>query len=232
MSRLVSEIVGWRLYFLHRGNLCSPMVGDLTPVLPHEKAICLHENHEPPADDCACGFRVGDNTAALRPAAEAMLTPMSMLPVHARLAMEHKRDESAEYGWPMTVLSRWDFPTPALVRVTGYGARPAEEVAQNGRQIAAAVSNTSRGRHQMIPEGHGMWRACSVRIAGPVIADRSVYDQNMSLVSQNYDVHAVQVSDPFLDILKAVQDGWLPTESRAARRARRGKPNSSIRDTI
>ncbi len=171
------ELIGWRLYYVHRGRLCSPMVGSLAPIASDEGAVCRHEDHPPPAVGCWCGWRLADNVAALRPAAEAASNPVGMLPAREKLASEHKPDGSTVWGWPLPVLQRWDWPMPALVQVRGYaGVRAADDVTANLEDLRAqaARSRVSLQRAQVrrvnvIEEGAGMWRAARIEIIGPVI---------------------------------------------------------------
>lgn len=176
------ELTGWRLYLLHRGRLCSPLAGDLSPVDRDAEAVCQHpqtgerlSDHAPPAAGCHCGWRIADNLPALVPAAESLSLPGSVLPTHARLTMEHgPRDTSLNaWGWPMDVLQTWDWPAPALVRVRGHGGvRRADEVHHMAGAIRRAVAANGQG-HRMIEEGPGMWRARRVEIVGPILTGTS-----------------------------------------------------------
>lgn len=222
------EITGWRLYYLHRGRLCSPMMRELQPVAPDEAAICLHEEHEPPAAGCYCGWRIADNLDAIDPAAVALEVPVRLPPVLAKLREETPERADNAWGIPESALAEFDWPCPALVRVRGHGGvRRADEVADHEDLIRAVIEQDGTDR-RVIGEGPGMWRAARVQIIGPVITGQSPRPYQFHPprdgggVIEHYGVDYSVSDEPWMDVFDAVADGWLPRPSnRAERRARK-----------
>ncbi len=211
------------------------MMRELQPVARIEDAICLHEDHDPPAEGCWCGWRLADNLDALRPAAgpECMCVPIRLPPVLARLREETtERADNNEWGIPEDVIHEFDWPAPALVRVRAFGGvRRAEDVEDRAEELEAYFEGTNRN---LIREGRGMWRAARVEIVGPIITGQSPdpiqYWPIAGDAAEHYGV-PVWVSDmTFPAIFEQVAAGWLPPQpnraqrrvmERAAKRARR-----------
>lgn len=210
MTDYRDELVGWRLYFLHRGRLCSPMMRELQPVDRVEEAICLHEDHDTPAPECWCGWRVADNIAALAPAAASMGNPVGMLPVRAKLGTEHPETGETVWGWGMEVLLSWDWPTSALARVRAHGGvRPANDVAQRREAIRRAVA---RRGHSLVDEGPGMWRAGAVEVIGPVLTGQSPdrqFTPDPRDLADHYGVIHHQFSRPWETVVAGAAAGRI-----------------------
>lgn len=218
---MTDELIGWRLYYLHRGRLCPPMMGDLRPVGRNQGAKCLQGNrHASPAAGCSCGWRLADNLAAIRPAAETMQVPVRMPPVVARLRKEHPEGADNEWGIPERVLAEWDWPSPALVRVRGHGGVVrSDEVTDHLAVLQSRIERS--GKLRVIPEGRGMWRAAQMEIIGPVITGQSPRPYQFhppadgAGVAERYGVqyhHAARWE--WLETLEAVAGGWLPGTRR------------------
>ena len=139
-----AELVGWRLFYLHRGRLCSPMQGELAPVDRDTDAVCLHEDHTPPAVGCWCGWRLADNIPALVPAAVSMAVPVGFLPVREKLRSEHPETGETHWGWPWDVLLSWDWPRPPSCGSEGTADPPSQRMTTTHVRASARRQNAER----------------------------------------------------------------------------------------
>ncbi|OLT21403.1 hypothetical protein BJF81_02350 [Ornithinimicrobium sp. CNJ-824] len=216
------ELTGWRLYYLHRGRLCAPFVGDLSPVEQDEQAVCVSpihgtpsgEQHDPPALGCYCGWRIADNLDALRPAVPAICEPARKVPVRDRLLAENpRRVHNPPWNVPDHVLAHWDWPAPALVRVRGAGGvRRVDDVAERQEELEAHFEGTGL---ELIREGRGMWRAARVLIVGPIITGLSpdparFWPRETYAAADHYGVSVHVAAQTFPEVFERVAAGWMP----------------------
>lgn len=229
----VASLDLWRLYWLHRGRLAAPFVGDLQPVPKSSAAECCTipgaisprsvtvsgrcAAVDVPAPGCGCGFRAADNMLALAGCADAMVNrPELCVPIVNRMTVEQA--EMDEFDWPV----------PALVRVRAENVLADDMIARlhdwlwNTRQGKAALTSHLASSDEPMPivwESFGTYRAQRVTITGPILTGPVDYaEPDPRDVAEHYQAQFLNVADItdgvafFGTAMQLVDDQTLPSE--------------------
>lgn len=222
---LHSSVDGWRAYWLHRGRLFAPLVGDLgEPVDKVSRAVCVADGRPwalgcdtetIPTTDCFCGWRLCDTVDALAGVLRGMCLRPEEIPAIIAADAAGRLDDG-------------DMPVPVLARVRGewvcrddrpYRAEQYLTTNPAGRLLVSSGAAQKPGA--IITEYPGGYRARQLTIIGPVLTGPvPLGSPDVRDLEQHYQVRYADVAelmparedDPvsFGDAFRMAADGRLP----------------------